>query len=62
MFAHKPDGTGRTVFAVDFRVLALETFLAQVNLVFHAAVWRFPVRMVGTPAHGPLLLFYNGNF
>jgi hypothetical protein len=49
--AHKPDGTGRTEFTIDFRVPAGKAFAAEVYFVFHADKLGFPVRMDAAPAH-----------
>lgn len=50
-FLHKPDGTGRAVFAVDVGVTAFETFVAQIYTVLHAHEAGLFFRMTGTLAH-----------
>jgi len=39
-------GAGRSVFAVNFRVTAVEAFLAHKNIVFHAFITGFSIRVI----------------
>jgi hypothetical protein len=52
IFFDKPDRAGRAKFAIEFGIPAFETFVAHVNLIFHAHKFGFPIRMIDTFAHG----------
>ena len=42
---------GGPEFAIDIRISTLKTLLAKINIVFHADITGFPVRMIDTVAH-----------
>ena len=48
---HEPNGTGRAVFTIDFRVTALDALVAQKDTVLHAHKAGFFFRMTGTLSH-----------
>ena len=48
---HKPDGARRSVLAVNIRVPALETFIAEACIVFHAHEGSFFFRTTSTSSH-----------
>ena len=62
---HEPDGTGRAVFTIDFRVTALEALVAQIDTVLHAHKGGFFFRMTGTLRHVnnfPLVYLKRGSY
>jgi hypothetical protein len=50
-FFLKPYRTGRPEFTIQFRIPALQALLAQVNIVFHALIRGFSVRVIGASVH-----------
>jgi hypothetical protein len=46
-----PDRTGRTEFAIQFGITAMHALLAHINLIFHAHILSFSVRMIDTGFH-----------
>jgi len=59
--AHKPDGTGRTEFAINIRIPAFETLLAEIDVMLLAFIGGVDFRMTGTFAHGRPLSKYVFN-
>jgi hypothetical protein len=51
IFGKEPNGTGRAIFAINFRIFALEAFLTHADLVLHTHIRCLSVRMFFTFVH-----------
>jgi len=51
-FGNEMNGAGGSEFAIDVRITAFQAFPAKIDIMFHADIAGFTIRMINTFAHG----------